>query len=194
MNPSMDQSTDQQNTPADTAALPHVREVLRTAEQELAGLLRQRSDLMKRIGTIKKMLSGMANLFGESVLGDALRVALDRQTPERGKGFTRACRLILMKSPTPLQTRQCCEELRQRFPELAERHKDLGASVTSVLHRLAAYGEARSSVDENGIRLWAWIAETGTGDDEYRFVGPGAIGPGVTGNGATIQAQSPQPS
>jgi len=195
MNPSMDQ----QNAPAANAALPHVREVLRAAEQELAGLLRQRSDLMKRIGTIKKMLSGLANLFGESVLGDGLRIPLDRKTPERGTGFTRACRLILMQSQTPLQARQCCAELRRRFPELADRHKDLGASVTSVLHRLAAYGEARSYVDENRTRLWAWIAEAGTGDDECRFVGPagadrGATSSGAASHGTTIQPQSPQPS
>ena len=48
-----------------TTTLPHVQEVLRTAEEELAGLLGQRAAIMKRIGTIKQMLAGLADLFGD---------------------------------------------------------------------------------------------------------------------------------
>jgi hypothetical protein len=149
-----------------TTMLPHVQEVLRTAEQELAGLLQQRVAIMKRIGTIKQMLAGLADLFGESVLSDELRIALDRGVSDRRKGFTRACRQILMESQTPLHPRQCCEELWRRFPELAGRHKDLGASVTTVFHRLVAYGEARCFLDDRGVRVWEWMAETKTGSGE----------------------------
>jgi hypothetical protein len=44
---------------------------------------------------------------------------------------------------------------------LLERHKDPIASVTTVLNRLADYGEARCSLDTNGRRVWEWIAERG---------------------------------
>jgi hypothetical protein len=156
----------EQDAPASASALPHVQEVLRTAQQELSGLLRQREDIMKRIGKIKQMLSGMASLFGDSILYDELRVALDGRPSNRRKGFTRACRQILMQSRTPLPLRYFVGELRRRFPDLAGRHRDLSASVTTVFHRLANYGEARCSMDETGGRVWEWVAEKRTSNDE----------------------------
>ncbi len=143
---------------ARTAALPHVQEVLRSAERELSGLLRQREELMKRIGTIKQVLAAMSDLFGESILHDELRVLLHGQTPKSRQGFTVACRQVLMRSRTPLSVRQCGNELRRRFPELAARHRDLTASVGTVLRRLAAYGEARYHLDDKGNRVWEWTA------------------------------------
>jgi hypothetical protein len=139
--------------------LPHVQQVLSTASQELSGLLKQRADVMKRIGTIKQMLAGLADLFGDSVLDDELRIVLDRGMSDRRRGFTRACRQILMEAQVPLRPRQGCAELWRKFPELAGRHKDLGASVTTVFHRLVAYGEARCILDEQGVRAWEWVAE-----------------------------------
>ena len=148
----------EQNTAITNPMLPHVQEVLRSAEQELAGLLQHRGEVMRRIGTIKQTLAGLADLFGDAVLSDELRIALDRGVTDRRKGFTRACRQILLESRIPLHTRQCCEELWRRFPELAGRHKDLGASVTTVFHRLVAYGEVRCFLNEQGVRVWEWIA------------------------------------
>ena len=171
MNTSMMNANTGQDAPAAVSALPHVQEVLRTAHEELWGLLRQRDDIMKRIGKIKQMLSGMANLFGESVLYDELRVALEGRPSDRRKGFTRACRQILMQSRTPLPLGYFLGELRQKFPEVADRHKDLSASVTTVFHRLATYGEARCSEDERGGRVWEWVAETRTSLNEKSRMG-----------------------
>jgi hypothetical protein len=178
----MNTVTERQVLPVASAALPHVQAVLRTAEQELSELLRQRADLMKRIGTIKQMLSGLANHFGESLLNDELQVALDNgRASDRRKGLTRSCRQILMESRTPLPARHGCEELRRRFPELAGRHKDLAASVTTVFHRLVTYGEARSYLDREGTRVWEWIAEPATGIGTNRFAT------------LEVQPQPPQP-
>jgi len=154
----MNQTIEQDNAKA--AALPHVQEVLRTAQQELAGLIRQREELMKRIGSIKQVLAAMSDLFGESVLNDELRIMLQGQRSKGTGGFTLACRQVLMRSPSPISLRRCSEQLRQAFPELADRHKDLAASVGTVLRRLAAYGEARFQLDEKGNRLWEWIAKS----------------------------------
>lgn len=151
------------------AMLPHVQQVLKTAEHELSGLLEQRADVMKRIGTIKQMLAGLADLFGDEVLDDELRIVLDRGMSDRRKGFTRACRQILMEAKTPLRPRQGCEALWQKFPELAGRHKDLGASVTTVFHRLVAYGEARCFLDDLGVRVWEWVAEPNVGEARARL-------------------------
>jgi hypothetical protein len=137
----------------------HVQEVIRSAERELHELLAQRAELMKRIGTIKQTLAGLANIFGDCVLSDQLLTFLDRKTASRQPGFTRACRVILMDAKKPLGARLVCQALQQRFPELLERHKDPLASVTTVLNRLADYTEARCSLDSNGRRVWEWIVE-----------------------------------
>lgn len=137
----------------------HVREVIGSAERELHELLQRRAELMKRIGTVKQTLVGLANIFGDSVLSDELLTFLDRRPATRQPGFTRACRVVLMESGTPLGTRQVCEQLRRRFPELIGRHKDPMASVTTVLNRLVDYAEARCSTNGNGRRAWEWVAE-----------------------------------
>jgi len=137
----------------------HVQEVIRSAERELHELLQRRAELMKRIGTIKQTLSGLANIFGNSVLNDELLTFLDRKTASRQPGFTRACRVVLMESEKPLGARFVCQALQQRFPEVLERHKDPIASVTTVLNRLVDYMEARCSLDSNGRRVWEWISE-----------------------------------
>ena len=136
----------------------HVREVVRSAEMELHELLRQRAEIMKRIGTIKQTLSGLANLFGDWLLDDKLLVLLDRKTT-RHSGFTRACRLELMNSATPLCARQICEQLQRKHPELRQRHKNLYASVTTVLSRLVEYAEVRTFLQADGQRVWQWIAD-----------------------------------
>lgn len=137
----------------------HVQEVIRSAERELRELLQRRAELMKRIGTIKQTLAGLANIFGDSVLNDELLTFLDRKSASRQPGFTRACRVVLMQSSQPLGARFVCLALKQKFPELLERHKDPIASVTTVLNRLADYSEARCSLDANGRRVWEWITD-----------------------------------
>lgn len=141
------------------AADLHVQEVIRSAERELNELLQRRAEVMKRIGTIKQTLAGLANLFGESVLSDELLTFLDRKSSSRQPGFTRACRVVLMEANKPLGARLVCLALQQKFPEVLERHKDPIASVTTVLNRLADYTEARCSLDASGRRVWEWMAE-----------------------------------
>ena len=138
---------------------PHVQEVIRAAELQLQELMQQRADVTRRIGTIKQTLTGLANLFGDSVLSDDLLEFLDRKNAGPKMGFTRACRVVLMNSSTPLGARQVCDELRRRFAEVIARHKDPLASVTTVLNRLEEYGEARSSSVGNGRRMWEWVAD-----------------------------------
>jgi hypothetical protein len=147
------------------AADLHVQEVIRSAERELHELLGQRAELMKRIGTIKQTLAGLANIFGDCVLSDQLLTFLDRKSASRQPGFTRACRVVLMEAKKPMGARLVCHALQQRFPELLERHKDPIASVTTVLNRLAAYTEARCSLDASGRRVWEWMAERETSAD-----------------------------
>ena len=141
------------------AADLHVQEVIRSAERELHQLLKLRAELMKRIGTIKQTLAGLANLFGDSVLSDEMLSVLARKSSGRQAGFTRACRRVVMEAKNPVGARIVCQTLQQRFPEVLERHKDPIASVTTVLNRLADYSEVRCLLDENGRRVYEWLAE-----------------------------------
>ena len=64
-----------------------------------------------------------------------------------------------MEAKNPVGARTVCQMLEQRFPEVLVRHKDPIASVTTVLNRLADYGEVRCLLNENGRRVYEWIAE-----------------------------------
>ncbi len=136
----------------------HAQEVVRSAECELAALLQQRADLMKRIGTIKQTLAGLADMFGDSLLSETALILLDRKNV-RQSGFTKACRSVLMESSAPLSAREVCEHLRRRFPGTLEHHKKPFASVTTVLTRLVEYDEARTFIGTEGQRVWEWVAE-----------------------------------
>jgi chorismate mutase len=137
----------------------HVQEVVKRAHEELRQLMRQRAEIMRRIGTLKQTISGLANLFGDDILGEDLLELVDRKTGGRQPGFTKACRMVLMEAGRPLAVREVCEQIQQRLPALLVRHKDPHASVTTVLNRLVEYGEAMSVVRENGRRAWQWVAD-----------------------------------
>lgn len=137
----------------------HVQEVVRQAHEELRQLLQQRSEVMRRIGTVKQTIAGLANLFGDSVLSDELLELVDRKSNGRQPGFTKACRMVLMEANRALSARDVCDQIQQRMPPMLARHKDPIASVTTVLNRLVEYGEARPVVLDNGRRAWLWAAE-----------------------------------
>jgi chorismate mutase len=137
----------------------HVEEVVRQAHEELRQLLQQRAEVMKRIGTIKQTIAGLANLFGESVLNEELLELVDRKSNGRQPGFTKACRMVLMDANRALSAREVCDRIQQKIPPMLERHKDPMASVTTVLNRLVAYGEAKAVSLDNGRRAWVWVAD-----------------------------------
>src|SRR6202034_2221470 len=138
----------------------HVQEVVRQAHEELRQLLQQRADVMRRIGTVKQTISGLANLFGDGVLSEELLELVDRKSNGRQPGFTKACRVILMDANRALSARDVCDRIQEKLPPMLERHKDPMASVTTVLNRLVAYGEARAVALENGRRAWKWVADS----------------------------------
>jgi len=137
-----------------------VQQVVKAAHDELRLLMRQRGEIMKRIGTVKQTIAGLANLFGDDVLGEDLLELIDRKPNGRQPGFTKACRLVLMEARGPLGAREVCQELERRAADILLRHKDPMASVTTVLNRLVEYGEARSLTNDRGRRVWEWVSET----------------------------------
>jgi hypothetical protein len=144
--------------PVGRADVGHVQEVVRQAHDELRQLMHQRAEVMKRIGTVKQTIAGLANLFGDSVLNEELLELVDRKSNGRQPGFTKACRMMLMESGRAMSARDICEYFQQKLPSMLARHKDPMASVTTVLNRLVEYGEAEAVVS-NGRRAWRWVAE-----------------------------------
>jgi hypothetical protein len=138
----------------------HVQEVVRQAHEELRQLLQQRADVMRRIGTIKQTIAGLANLFGDEVLSDELLELVDRKSSGRQPGFTKACRMVLMDASRALSARDVCDRIQEKAPPILARHKDPMASVTTVLNRLVAYGEAKAVALDNGRRAWQWVADS----------------------------------
>src|SRR5258708_32329237 len=94
-----------------------VQQVVRAAHDELRQLMRQRAEIMKRIGTVKQTISGLANLFGDDVLGEDLLELIDRKPNGRQPGFTKACRIVLMEARGPLGAREGFQELERRCAE-----------------------------------------------------------------------------
>src|SRR4051794_19063914 len=138
---------------------PHVQQVVKAAHDELRQLMRQRAEVMKRIGTVKQTIVGLANLFGDDVLNEELLELVDRKSNGRQPGFSKACRTVLMEAARPMGAREVCEQIQQRIPPVLLRHKDPLASVTTVLNRLVEYGEAKAVMKENGRRAWEWVAD-----------------------------------
>jgi hypothetical protein len=137
-----------------------VHQVVKAAHEELRLLLQQRAEIMKRIGTVKQTITGLANLFGDEVLGEDLLELIDRKPNGRQPGFTKACRRVLMEIRRPIGAREVCAELERQAPAILSRHKDPLASVTTVLNRLVDYGEARSLSNDRGRRVWEWVSES----------------------------------
>src|SRR5271170_4703466 len=151
----------------DMVAHPHnipAQQVVKAAHDELLQLMGQRAEIMKRIGTVKQTIAGLANLFGDQVLGDDLLELIDRKPNGRQPGFTKACRRVLMEVRRPLGAREVCVELERYAPTILARHKDPLASVTTVLNRLVDYGEARSLSNDRGRRVWEWISDAESSD------------------------------
>ncbi len=145
--------------PVERYDVGHVQEVIRQAHDELRQLLNQRAEIMKRIGTVKQTIAGLANLFGDNVLNEELLELVDRKSNGRQPGFTKACRMMLMESGRAMSARDICEYFEKNLPSMLARHKDPMASVTTVLNRLVEYGEAQAVV-ANGRRAWRWVAES----------------------------------
>ena len=139
-----------------------VQDVVHAARLELRDLMQKRAEIMKRIGTVKQTIIGLANLFGDQILDDELLGLIDRKSNGRQPGFTRACRMVLIEASHPYSAREVCEQLQQKFAGVLLNHKDPLASVTTVLNRLVDYGEARSIVTQKNKRVWEWIADKGS--------------------------------
>ncbi len=136
-----------------------VNKILEEMYGEFQALMLQRAAILRRIGTIKQTIIGLAKLFGNEAVGDRLLEVVEHRSSTRSRGFTRTCRVVLMESTRPMVCQEVYEDIRRRNPTLLAHHKDPLASVNTVLNRLATYGEARIVMNERGKRAWEWSTE-----------------------------------
>ena len=140
-----------------SAISQHAVEVVRAAQNELDTLMRQRTEIMKRIGAVKQTLVGLTAIFDCTAL--MREISGSDGTEAMGShltGLTNACRMALLQAGVPLRPHQVRDRLRFQGLSL-ENHRDPVATVTTVLRRLGQYGEARAVILPDGKRAWQWV-------------------------------------
>src|SRR5438045_1165118 len=108
----------------------HVNKILEEMYGEFQALMVQRAAILRRIGTIKQTIIGLAKLFGNEVVGERVLQVVEQRSSTRSRGFTRTCRVVLMESTRPMVCQQVCEEIQRRHPTLLDHHKDPLAART----------------------------------------------------------------
>ena len=142
---------------------PDVEEVVKLAHEELQRLLQQRTEISKRIGSIKQTITGLCNLFGADALSDHLRELVNRKDGVRRPGITQVCRTVLREACGPMTTKEVSELIQQRLRPGSPCSKNVVASVNTILNRLVEYGEARILPNHNGARGWMWLSDARDG-------------------------------
>lgn len=139
-------------------ASPHVADVVRRAEQELHQLIRERAEITKRIGTVKRTIVGLAKLFGDGI-SDVVLLDFDHKKTSRQPGITSTCRRVLMDATRPMSAREVCDKIQRAIPDFLTRNKAPISAIITTLSRLVEYGEATVMPGDHGQRVWLWVAE-----------------------------------
>ncbi len=133
-----------------------IEHIVKLAGGELQVLLTQRAAILKRLAILRRIIAGLAEMFGDDVLPEDVRILTKLPAQgTRGAGLTEACRAALSTSSRPLTAREVVDTIRTKDAKVIQHHKDPVASVTSILHRLGSYGEATAEVSQSGRRMWA---------------------------------------
>lgn len=123
--------------------------VLERALSHLRQLTRQRQEITQRIALIKRTVNGLAVLYGRELH----RGPEGGTTAKRGRGITKACRVVLNRADTPLSAREVYAILQGEFPTLFLQQGNHYASLVTILNRLAKHGEADTFL-HNRSRFW----------------------------------------
>lgn len=123
--------------------------VLERSLDQLRQLKRQRQEIIQRIALIKRTVNGLALLCGRELQN----TPEDGATAKRGRGITKACRVVLNRADTPLSSREVFAILQGEFPDLFPQKGNHYASLVTILNRLAKRGEADTFL-RSGSRLW----------------------------------------
>ena len=145
---------------------------MRQAHEELRQLLQQRADVMRRIGTVKQTITGLAESLRGWSVERGVAGAGGSQEQRTPAGLHQGMPQDSVGGGAGVERRRdVCDEIRKKVPPMLTRHKDPVASVTTVLNRLVDYGEAQAVVLSNGRRAWRWIADAAAPMNENTIAG-----------------------
>jgi len=139
------------------------RQVINLARSELRGLMREREAIIKRITVLRQTIAGLVEIFGPDGVSEEHLDLVKPPRRHRGNSLTQICRSVLAKSSEPLTAHELVEGIRAADVTLIQRQKNPIASVSSILGRLASYGEVRSAVAGSGRRQWVRTKTDGNG-------------------------------
>jgi hypothetical protein len=151
--------------PLSVQALKHegLEAVIGQLHSQLRVLKLERAAILKRIGMVKKIVVGLADLFGSDVINGELQELLSLESVRRLRthfGITDLCRQVLREVSAPLTLRQMLGQLQEKSPVAwaGQRHPENVLRV--ILQRLVAYGEAEELHTEEGLRTWRSTASS----------------------------------
>ena len=141
------------DAPAPAAVADHdIRQILRVAQTELHSLLEQRSTVLQRITSVRRMITGLMNAYG--VLSSRAETSESTKGDFRQRGLTDACRTILAETDEELTAEEMTQKIRGSNPAVFRNHKNPVSSVATILRRLEGYGEAAPKMNRVGRRAW----------------------------------------
>lgn len=146
----------------------NVQDVSQIVLEELRQLRKDLATLNKRIGVARRTLTSLGNVFGEHLFSEELLELMGRKNSGRQSGLTSACRGALQEAKKRLSASDVRDFLNKSYPGLLGRHKNPIASVTTVMHRLVSYGEAREVTKGNRR---AWESTRNPSDEEEDLLG-----------------------
>lgn len=116
----------------------HVREVFRAISAQMRQLQKERSEITSRVEQIRKVLVGLASMYGNELPEAEVDLFLGR---------------ILLDVEKPMGIQAILDRIQEREPHLLQHHRNPAASIATILNRLVQYGEAVSTLEGNR-RTW----------------------------------------
>jgi hypothetical protein len=152
-------------------ALKHegLEPVIGQLQSQLRVLKLERAAILKRIGMVKKIVVGLADLFGSEVINGELQDLLSLQSARRLRthpGLTDLCRQLLRGVSEPRTLHQILEQLQEESPVAWAGQRHPASVLRMILKRLVAYGEAEELLTEEGLRAWRSTAGPGQAEKE----------------------------
>ena len=127
------------------------RKIVEDSKKELEDLLIKQEEIERRIARLKQAILGLAPLIEEEPTDQGMYGTNDDFVSEwlgLGTGMTDVCRNIFKASSSPLTPVEIKQKLLDMGVDLTK-HKNIMASVHSVLKRLAEKGEIVTK--DNGL-------------------------------------------
>ena len=137
-------------------ACEDVERVVGQIQERLQVLKAEQAAIAKKICLIKNTIAGLAEVFGNGIVGQDLQNMLAPAPAgrRRNRGLTDACREALQEASSSQTLKQISGHIQERYPTLLSHHRYPMAIIQIMLRRLVMYGEAEEVGGAPGLRSW----------------------------------------